>query len=73
MNTLKNYMKKTKTSLFSRTFKNLVKRRERVLSGKINCIPWGLPRFEEENAGIEQGKFYSITASEKVGRFCPCS
>lgn len=58
-------------SLFDRVHKNLIVRRERLLSGKINCIPWGLPRFENELPGIEQGKYYLITANSKVGRICP--
>lgn len=55
-----------KESLFSRVYQNIENRRERLLSGKANCIPWGLPRFEEELPGIEQGKYYQITANSKV-------
>lgn len=55
-------------SLFKRVHDNLRERRERLLSGKINCIPWGLPRFENELPGIEQGKYYLITANSKVGK-----
>jgi hypothetical protein len=55
-------------SLFDNTYKDLVTRRERVISGKINCIPWSLPRFEEESPGIEQGKSYLATASSKIGK-----
>lgn len=58
-------------SLYDRVFSTLVKRRERVLSGKINCIPWGLPRFEEENPGIEQGNYYLISANSKIGKVLP--
>ena len=59
-------------SLYDRVFGTLVERRDRILSGKINCIPWGLPRFEEELPGIEQGKYYNVTANSKVGeQFCP--
>jgi hypothetical protein len=61
-----------KNSLFNRVYADLIERRERVLSGKINCLPWGLPRFENEIPGIEQGKYYLITANSKVGRICPC-
>lgn len=59
-------------SLFNRVYDDLIERRDRILSGKINCLPWGLPRFENENPGIEQGKYYLITANSKVGRICPC-
>lgn len=55
-----------KKSLFSRVYENIVNRRERLLSGKINCIPWGLPRFEEDHPGIEQGKNILFTANSKV-------
>ena len=58
-------------SLFKRVHGNLVNRRQRLLDGKINCIPWGLPRFENQLPGIEQGKYYLITANSKVGRICP--
>ena len=63
-------MSEEKKSLFSRVYENIVNKRERILSGKVNCIPWGLPRFEEESPGIEKGKFYLISANSKVGRFC---
>ena len=36
-------------NLFDRVLTKIKDRRERLLSGKINCIPWGLPRFENEN------------------------
>lgn len=59
-------------SLFDRVYQQIVDRRERSLSGKVNCIPFGLPRFEEEISGIEQGKYYIVTANSKVGRqICP--
>jgi hypothetical protein len=54
--------------LFNKTLNYIQDRRERLLSGKINCIPWGLSRFEEESPGIEQGKYYLITANSKVGK-----
>ena len=61
-------MSEIKQSLFDRTFKTIVNKRERILSGKVNCIPWGLPRFEEQNPGIEQGKYYLNSANQKVGK-----
>jgi len=54
--------------LFNRVYEDLIDRRKRILSGKINCIPWGLPRFEEESPGIEQGKSYLISANSKIGK-----
>ena len=58
-------------SLYKRVYEDLIMRRERLLEGKINCIPWGFPRFENELPGIEKGKYYLITANSKVGRICP--
>jgi len=57
-----------KGELFSRTFKRIEDKRQRILDGKINCIPWGLKRFEDESPGIEQKKIYLITAATKVGK-----
>ena len=61
-------MSEIKKSLFSRVYENIVNKRERILSGKVNCIPWGLPRFEESSPGIEQGKYYQITAQSKAAK-----
>lgn len=61
----------TKHRLFNRVFDNIKERKDRILSGKVNSIPWGLPRFEEVSPGIEQGKYYLVTANSKVGRVLP--
>ena len=55
-------------TLFNRVRWDLAQRRERSISGKSNCIPFGMPRFEESLAGIEQGKYYLVTANSKVGK-----
>ena len=55
-----------KSKLFDRVYQKIVDRRERIKSGKINCIPWGLPRFEEESPGIEKGKDYQFTVINKT-------
>lgn len=60
-----------KNRVYDRVYRYLIDRRDRVLSGKINCIPWGLPRFEEECPGIEQSKFYLISANQKIGEVLP--
>jgi hypothetical protein len=57
-----------KPSLFNRVYESIVNRRNRLLSGKVNCIPWGLPRFEESSPGVEQGKYYQVTAQSKAGK-----
>ena len=60
-----------KNKIYDRVYKQIVDRRDRILSGKINCIPWGLPRFEFENPGIEKGKYYLLSANSKVGEVLP--
>jgi hypothetical protein len=55
-------------SLFQRVYKNLENRRQRLITGKVNCIPWGFPRFEEESPGIEKGKYFLMSANQKVGK-----
>lgn len=54
-----------KQSLYSRVYDNIVNKRERILNGKVNCIPWGFTRFEQSSPGIEQGKYIQITAQSK--------
>lgn len=61
-------MQENNTSLFKRVYDNIKERRQRIIDGKINCIPWGLPRFERHLPGIEKGKYYLITANSKVGK-----
>ena len=61
-------MSEKKISLFDRAYKNIVEKRNRILSGKINSIPLGFPRFENEMPGIEQGKSILISANSKVGK-----
>lgn len=53
---------------FQYVFDNLVKRRERVISGKYNCIPFPYPRFRQIFPGIEQGKYIIVTANQKIGK-----
>jgi hypothetical protein len=59
-----------KNNIYDRVYEQIVNRRERLLDGKINCIPWGLPRFEQENPGIEKGKYYLLSANSKIGSDC---
>ena len=54
--------------LKDRVLLNLKERRERLLSGKINSIPSPLLRFKEDFVGVEQGKFYLVTAATKAGK-----
>jgi len=54
--------------LFDRVYKDIKGRREKILSGKINCIPCTFSRFKTEWPGIEQGRYYSVTAQQKVAK-----
>lgn len=55
-------------TLRDRVLTNIKERRNRVLEGKINCIPSPYTRFREDFVGIEQGRYYLITAPQKCGK-----
>lgn len=55
-------------TLTGRTLSLIEERRNRILEGKVNCIPWGLPRFEEFSPGIEKKKYYIFSANSKIGK-----
>lgn len=46
----------------------LKQRRQRVIEGKYNCIPFPFPRFKSLFPGVEQEKFIVITANQKIGK-----
>ena len=54
--------------LVERVIKQLRERRDNIINGNINCIPSPFKRFSDDFPGIEQGKFYLISASTKVGK-----
>lgn len=54
--------------LFNRVYEDLKRRRQRIIEGKINCIPCPFPRFSEEFVGIEQAKYYGVTGVSKAGK-----
>ena len=41
-------------------------RRERVIEGKNNCLPFPFKRFNRVYPGVEQSKYIIITANQKV-------
>jgi hypothetical protein len=41
-------------------------RRERILQGKYNCLPFPFERFRKAYPGVEQSKYLIITANQKV-------
>lgn len=55
-------------SLSGRVIKALKDRRQNILNGNINCIPSPFKRFMDDFPGIEQGKYYIISAATKVGK-----
>lgn len=55
-------------SLRERVFDTLVKRRNRILEGKINCIPSPFARFSNDFIGIEQSCYYCVSSFTKGGK-----
>ena len=55
-------------NLIDRTFDFIKERREKILKGGINSIPSPFVRFSDEFIGIEQKKYYIVTANTKVGK-----
>ena len=56
------------SNLINRVTDTLIKRREKLLNGGINSIPSPFERFREDFLGIEQGKYYVVTASTKASK-----
>ena len=53
---------------FERALKKLKDRRERILSGLINCIPLPFPRLRLWLPGIEKRRYNIVTANQKIGK-----
>lgn len=56
------------SSVSNRVLEALEKRRQNILNGNINCIPSPFKRFSDDFPGIEQGKYYLVSAATKVGK-----
>jgi hypothetical protein len=54
--------------LIERVLDHIKDRRYRILNNEINSIPSPFTRFSEDFVGIEQGKYYLITASTKASK-----
>lgn len=54
--------------MIDRIISTLEERRNRVLSGDINCIPFNLSRFSNELPGIEKSKYYLVSGQTKSGK-----
>lgn len=50
---------------YNRVIKRLKERRQRILDGKVNCIPSKFERFRNDFIGIEQSCYYTITSFTK--------
>jgi len=55
-------------SLIKRVRQSLNDRRNRLIDGKINCIPSPFKRFSNDFVGIEQGKYYVVTGNTKSAK-----
>lgn len=54
--------------LISRVIGNIKEARDRIFSGKINCIPIPFPRFRAEFPGIQQKTYYLVSGAAKAGK-----
>lgn len=54
--------------LFYRILKRIKERKDKIRNGGINSIPSPLTRFSNDFIGIEQQKYYIVTANTKVGK-----
>lgn len=55
-------------SRFQEVQQENILRRERILEGKYNCLPFPFERFRKIYPGFEQGKYICITANQKIGK-----
>lgn len=55
-------------SLFNRAIKFVKRRRKNIIEGNFNCIPIPFNRFRKIFPGIEQKKYYLVSANSKVGK-----
>lgn len=51
-----------------KVIENLAKRRENVLNGGVNCIPFPIAKLRSELPGFEQGRYYLVTAATKASK-----
>ena len=54
--------------IYERVIQEIEVWRENILRGDINCIPCPFTRFSDTFPGIEQKKYYIVTANSKVGK-----
>lgn len=56
------------TRLSERVLNKLEERRNNIINGNINCIPFPFANFREDIPGIEQGRYISITGATKSSK-----
>lgn len=54
--------------LIDETLDYIKDRRERLLSGKVNCIPSPFTKFTQDFVGIEQETYYCVTGNQKTAK-----
>lgn len=54
--------------LIQRVLENAKERRERILSGKVNCIPSPFRTFRYDFPGVELGTYYLVSGSAKASK-----
>lgn len=54
--------------MIERVIQTLKDRRDRVLQGEINCIPFTFSRFTKDLPGIEKDKYYLVSGATKAGK-----
>ena len=54
--------------MIKRILENLKERRNNVLKGEINCIPFELKRFRKDLPGTEKKKYFLVSGNTKAGK-----
>lgn len=54
--------------LINRVLDFLKERRQNILNGNVNCIPSPFGSFRSDFVGIEQGRYYLVSAHQKSGK-----
>lgn len=55
-------------SLIQRVLENVKERREKILSGKVNCIPSPFKTFRYDFPGVELGTYYLVSGGAKSSK-----
>ena len=55
-------------NLIQRVQENIIHRRQRILDGKINCIPTPIPTFKYYYPGVEKAPYYLVSGAGKSAK-----